>query len=92
MQNDPRMRKARGPWWHVVVLGGGGVLAPESLAKRLRRASIDDLVSIYSGYEASGRQAILRHVIEGVRDAGVAKQPRKKAKRTESRTTARAKR
>ena len=43
MQNDKRVRKAKGPWWKVYPLDGGVIVAPEDLVTRRRRATIDDV-------------------------------------------------
>ena len=67
-QDDRRMRTARGPWWNVFPLDGGGVLVPEPLARRLGRASIDDLAALLDADQSDDGTATLRHLFRNIRD------------------------
>ena len=66
IQNDTRMRTARGPWWDVFPLDGGAVLVPESLARRLRRATVDDVATLLDSDDDDG-SATLRHLFTNIR-------------------------
>jgi len=69
-QNDKRVRTARGPWWNVFPLGGGGVLVPESLARRLRRATVDDIAALLDSDGDDRGAAVLRHLFKHIRAGG----------------------
>lgn len=61
-QEDPRMQSAAGSWWHVAPLDGGGVLVPEALAKRLHRATVDDVAKVVESDATENGKAILLHL------------------------------
>lgn len=66
-QNDVRMRSASGRWWRVVPLDGGGVCVPEDLAVVVRRATVDDILSVMRNDSNDGGEAFLRHLFAGLR-------------------------
>lgn len=60
IQDDQRMRSAGGPWWRVCPLDGGSTLVPEVLAKRIRRAHVDDIAKVMeSDSTDNGRKTLL---------------------------------
>lgn len=72
-QEDQRMRTASGPWWHVAPLNGGGVLVPENLAGRVRRATVDDVLKVMSADENDGGQATLRFLFKSLATNGASR-------------------
>ena len=67
IQTDTRMRTARGPWWDVFPFDGGAVMVPESLARRLRRATVDDVSTLMDSDDTDGGAATLRHLFTNIR-------------------------
>jgi hypothetical protein len=68
LQTDARVRSARGRWWHAAVLDGGAVLVPEALARRIRRANVDDILELLSAEPAYKGEALLRHLLRTMRE------------------------
>ena len=66
-QDDRRVRTARGPWWDVLPLDGGCVLVPESLARRLRRATVDDVAALMDSDQTDDGAATLRYLFKNIR-------------------------
>lgn len=76
-QDDRRLRAARGPWWNVFPLDGGAVLVPESLARRLGRASVDDVAAMISD-DPDGGVATLRRIFKNLgAESGRARRPKR---------------
>ncbi len=68
-QDDRRMRGAVGPWWHVVPLDGGDALVPEDFAKRIRRATVDDVVKLMESDTTDSGRATLQFLFAGIRSS-----------------------
>jgi hypothetical protein len=69
-QNDVRTQTAAGPWWKVLPLTGGAVILPDDLGTFVRRATIDDVLSLFdSQYNAHAGQVTLIELLQELRRA-----------------------
>jgi hypothetical protein len=80
-QTDTRMRSARGPWWDVFPLDDGAVLVPDSLARRLRRATVDDVVTLMDSDDTDDGSATLRHLFTNIRASNGGRRRRKSSRK-----------
>jgi hypothetical protein len=80
-QTDTRMRTARGPWWDVFPLDEGAVLVPDSLARKLRRATVDDVAALLDSEDTDDGSATLRHLFANIRAGNRGSRRRKSSRK-----------